>query len=71
MDLGILQHDCRATAGFHLIRAVVDCPYVLNIEGFGCPALTPIVGAVYDCTFLIRAVIFDSGSRRLPIRAQY
>ncbi len=23
-----------------LIRAVIDCPYMFNIQGFGCPAGT-------------------------------
>ena len=40
-----------------LIRAVIDCPYMLNIEGFRhpspIPTPPPTVGAVYDCTFLI------------------
>ena len=44
-----------------LIRAVIDRPYMLNIQGFGCPAPIPTptpnpfptVGSVYDCTFLI------------------
>ena len=44
-----------------LIRAVTDRPYMLNIQGFGLPAPTPIqtptptVGAVYDRTILIWA----------------
>ncbi len=34
-----------------LIRAVIDRPYMLNIQGFGRPGPTPTVGAVYDRAF--------------------
>ena len=36
-----------------MIRAVID-RYMLNIEGFGLPAPTPTVGAVYDCTITLQ-----------------
>ena len=55
-----------------LIWAVVDCPYTLNIEGFGraAPTPTPNVGAVYDCTISNWAVT-DRPYNRLSLHAHY
>ena len=43
-----------------LIWAVIDCPYMLNIEGFGRSAPIPIVGAVYDCSIRTKLILFVS-----------
>ena len=70
------RHDCFGLdLGVVLIWAVIDCPYILNIEGFGLPAPTPTptVGAVYDCTILIWGDLIRAVSeiRAIIIRTWY